>query len=154
MSLVELLSKKKTLDEKIQKEEARVRTKEDQQLAELKSNYDSKQQQLNKWNSDRTSYLVDKPAVERFNAMLSQFVKERVTYSIEKDVARVSKEFLARIQPKSMSELIVLYKQEGVLDLLGNCDNAAVAHITEKEVLKAKEAFETLKAKITKRRTQ
>ena len=152
MTLVEMLSKKKTLEEKIRKEEARIQAVENRKLAELKTAYDTKQKALDQWRNDCREYLVDKPAVERFNAMMDQFTNERIRYAIERDVGKVSKEFLGRIQPNSMSTLISLYKLQGFFDSLSNCAKPQTATITEKEVLKAKESFEALKTKIVKRR--
>ena len=150
--LSELLNKEEKLKVKIQKESNRIDAVENKKLSELKSVYETKQRALTKFQNDCKNYLVDKGSVERFTKMMDQYVRERVTYSIEKDVARVSKEFLARIQPKSFTELLALYKLDGVFDALGNCDNAAVAPITDTEVQKAKQVYDKLLNKINKRR--
>ena len=52
MSLSELISKKKTLEGKIEKESTRIEAVENKRLAEVKSAYDTKQQALDQWNSN------------------------------------------------------------------------------------------------------
>ena len=152
MSLVELLDKKARLNKKIEAEDNRVRAIEDRKLTELQTVYETKQRALNKWNSDIGDYLVDKTPIERFNAMMNQYATDRAIYQIERLVGKVDTGFLSRITPKTMSQLLSLYKLDGIFDALGTCDNAATAPITEKEVSKAKQEYEAVKAKIAKRR--
>lgn len=153
MSLVELLSKKKTIDEKIRREEARVRSIEDKKLSELNTDYNTKRDTLSQWKSDCANYKLDKPAVERFNAMMDQFTTERVKYTIERDIGHVTGVHLKALEPKSFSTLISLYKLDGWFNGLNNtCDKPATAQITEKEVQKAKQEYEKLQAKIATRR--
>jgi hypothetical protein len=152
MSLVELLDKKARLNKKIEAEDNRVRAIEDRKLAELKDAFECKQRALNKWNSDCRDFLIDKTPVERFNAMMNQYSNERAIYQIERLVGKVDNAFLVRIQPKSMSELLSLYKLDDLFESLGNCAKPQTATMTEKEVSKAKQEYEAVKTKIAKRR--
>ena len=153
MSLTEMLDKQKRLSKKIEAEETRVQAVEDRKLLELKEAYDAKKKMLDQWLSDCKNYLIDKQPTERANKMFEQFINEHVKYAIERDVGKVSKEFLARIEPKSLSTLISLYKLDGWFNSLNDtCAKPTTAEITEKEVLKAKQEYETLKTKIAKRR--
>lgn len=155
MSLTEMLDKQKRLSKKIEAEENRVKTVENKKLSELKTSYDTKQKILDQWYSDVKNYLIDRPADERFNAMMEQFVASRAKYAIERDVGKVSKEFLARIQPKSFKELISLYRLEGWFnDMNSSCDTAQACSISEAEVSKAKREYEKYKAKVTDRRNK
>jgi nitrous oxide reductase len=155
MSLSELLSKKKTLEGKIEAEENRVRAIENRKLGELKTAYDTKQAILNVWNIDCKKYLIDKSATERFNKMMNQYVNERIRYTIERDLGHVTGGALQALEPKPFIILIKLYRLENWFNEVNSlADTAQAQPISDKEVSKAKAAYTDYQKRVTERRNK